>query len=364
MMQRIKRFLSEEILPYIRAKDKKSYLQQCKDMYALWSYYRCLPYHYIKYGVYRKSSKGEVLDYLPPKLVKRYQRHVNPADSRINANDKIIFNQLMTTADVVIAPIYFIIDRYSGITHLESNTNIQFDSFLNALSQYDNKRFFVKPYDGTCGEGVFKFELKDGELLIENKVHNEAAFFDALLLPRFEKLIVQSAIEQHQVLHTLCPSSVNTVRIHTLVLNNEIVSQSAILRIGNGESCIDNAAKGGLFVKINMDTGQLGFTATNIAKYGGITTDCHPVTGVKFEDVTIPYWSEVLKIIKVGAEQLKPLKALGWDVAIGVDGPVVLETNQGFDILLCEYGANGLRKTALGQEIIAKFLSSKSSVSG
>jgi len=325
MLQRIKQFLSEEIPPYIRAKDKKPYIQQSKEMYALWSYYRRLPYHYIKHGVYRRSFKAEVLDYIPPTLTEDHKKHVNPANSRIKSDDKIIFNQLMTAADVTIAPIYFLIDRNNGISHLNSNTRIQFDQFLNALSQCNSKTFFVKPYRGTCGEGIFKLELRDGTLFIENKAYNEAAFFSFLLLDRFEKLIVQPTIEQHQVLHTLCPQSVNTIRTHTLALNNEITNFSAILRAGNGKSCIDNAAKGGLFVKINLDTGQLDSAATNKTKYGGITTDRHPITGVKFEGVTIPYWGEILKIIKVGAEQLKPLRALGWDVAIGVDGPVILK---------------------------------------
>ncbi|VAW88610.1 hypothetical protein MNBD_GAMMA16-1160, partial [hydrothermal vent metagenome] len=242
MLQRIKRFLSEEIPPYLRAKDKKAYFQQYKDLRALWSYYQYPPYQYIKHGCYRKSFEGEVLDYLPPELVARYQRDVNPGYSRVNVDDKTIFNQLMAAASVTIVPIYFVIDRHNGILHLDSNRTIQFDRFVSELSQFNNKYFFFKPYNGGSGEGIFKFELKDGELLIEDKVYDEVAFFGILFSDRFEKFIVQPAIEQHQILHALCPSSINTVRIDTLVLNNGIVSNGALLRIGNGKSYIDNVS--------------------------------------------------------------------------------------------------------------------------
>jgi len=359
MWQRIKRFLNEEMLPYLRAKDKKPYFQQYKEMRALRAYYQYLPYQYIKHDIYRRSFKGEVLDYLPPELVARYQRDANPASSRMTVDDKILFNKLMTAAGVTIAPIYFVIDRHSGISDLAGDTRVQFDKFVCELGQYSSKYFFVKPYNGGSGAGIFRFELKNGKLLIENKVYDQAAFFGALFSDRFEKFIVQPALEQHPVLHTLCPNSVNTIRIDTLVLNDEIVSNSALLRIGNGESYIDNAAQGGFFVAVNLDTGQLSSTATNKTKYGGVEIDRHPATEVKFEGITIPYWSEVLKVIKVGAEHLKPLKSLGWDVVISADGPVILETNHDFDAFMCQETLHGLRKTALGQEIIAKILNSR-----
>ncbi len=359
MLQRIKRFLSEEISPYARTKDKKPYFQQYKEMRALWSYYQYPPYQYVKNNIYRRSFKGEVLDYLPPELIARYQRNVNSVSSRVTVDDKIIFNELMTAAGVTIVPIYFVIHRQEGILHLDNSTKIQFDAFVIALSQCNNKYFFIKPYDGGSGEGIFRFELKDGELLIDDQICDESAFFGALFSGRFEKFIVQPAIEQHQILHALCPNSINTVRIDTLVLNHEIVSNGALLRIGNGESYIDNTSKGGWFVAIDLDTGQLASTATNRKQYGGEVIDYHPATRVRFEDIAIPYWDEVLKIIKVGAERLKPLKCLGWDVAIGVDGPIILETNYDFAGDGFQSMVGGLRKTALGQEIVTKFLDSK-----
>jgi len=359
MLQRIKRFLSEEILSYLRSKDKKPYLQQYKEMSALWSYYQYPPYQYSKSGCYRRSFKGKVLDYLPPELVARYQRYANPVQSRVNVDDKIIFNQLMRAAGVTIVPIFFVIDRHNGILNLDSNKTIQFDKFVSELGQCNNKNYFIKPYNGGSGKGIFRFELKDGKLLIENKVYDEVAFFNALFSDRFEKFIVQPAVEQHKVLDALCPNSINTIRIHTLVLNNEIVIHSALLRMGNGKSYVDNADEGGFFAGIDMDTGQVASTATNKTKYGGVVIDCHPVTRVQFEGITIPYWKDVLKIIKIGAEHVKPLECLGWDVVIGIDTPIILETNHDFDVFLCQYGADGLRKTALGQKAIAKFLNSK-----
>ncbi|VAW84126.1 hypothetical protein MNBD_GAMMA16-742 [hydrothermal vent metagenome] len=359
MLKRIKRFLSEEIPPYIRAKDKKPYFQQYKEMSALWSYYRHLPYDYIKDGIYHQSFDCDVVDYIPRKWIEHYQMHINPANSRANADDKIIFNQLMMAAGITTVPIYFVIDRHSGILHLDSNTTTQFDKFVSKLSQCKNRYFFVKPYNALCGEGIFRFELQDGKLLIEDKIYDEATFFNTLFSKHFKKFIVQPAVEQHHVLHALCPSSINTVRIHTLALNNKIVINSAVLRMSNGISYVDNAARGGFFATINMDTGQLASTAMNKAQYNGVVIDCHPVTRVKFKGITIPYWSEVLQTIKVGAEQMKPLGCLGWDVVIGVDGPIILETNQNFNPFICQYGVNGLRKTILGQEIITKFSRTK-----
>lgn len=67
--------------------------------------------------------------------------------------------------------------------------------------------------------------------------------------------IIQEFLEQHESINHFCPTSVNTLRLtlYRSVKDDKCVVPSAIMRIGNMGSVVDNAHAGGCFVGIDIE---------------------------------------------------------------------------------------------------------------
>lgn len=103
----------------------------------------------------------------------------------------------------------------------------------------DAKHAILKPAIGTeGGHGIYVYEEGD-----EDKLH-------AYLLEN-KNIIIQEIIKQHPSIAKLHPSSLNTIRILTLVDNSEAKVLSIILRMGINGSKVDNASSGGIFVGVD-----------------------------------------------------------------------------------------------------------------
>jgi hypothetical protein len=167
-----------------------------------------------------------------------------------------------------------------------------------------------------------------------------------------DEFIIQPGIIQHELLNRINPSSVNTIRIDTLIVGDDVVHNAALLRMSNGYTCTDNWAKGGVVVSVDLDTGMLDDVGRTKAKFGRLHMHEHPLTRFCFGGTQLPFWSQVKKLVRCGALVLRPLTFLGWDVAIGADGPILVEANHDFDIFMSQDAARGLRKTPVGVTIV------------
>jgi hypothetical protein len=76
------------------------------------------------------------------------------------------------------------------------------------------------------------------------------------------------------------------------------------------------------------------------------------VSGFRFQGTAIPFWDGVKKLVCSAALVLLPLRWLGWDVAIGKDGPVLVEANHNHDVFFMQTLVGGLRDTSIGREIL------------
>lgn len=152
----------------------------------------------------------------------------------------------------------------------------------------------------------------------------------ALLKP-YENIdfIVQKTVRQHPDLAAFNPSSLNTIRVITMVWRGEPYLLSAILRIGQTGSRVDNVSKGGYQAVIRPDgtLEKLAYTRS-----AGNTSFVEKTDrGIVFDGFHIPCWEKVVSQVKALAIRLPHLKYVGWDLAVDEQGDVVLvEFNSGF----------------------------------
>lgn len=136
--------------------------------------------------------------------------------------------------------------------------------------------------------------------------------------------IIQERVKQHKVLEQFHPASLNTCRIMTARVGNEIVVLSAYLRMGNNNRRVDNGQAGGIFCRIG-DDGKISDYALDKL---GTRAYRHPDTGVSFANVVIPNYERAKQFCLENHRRFLRFTFISWDIGIRDDGsPVFIEFN-------------------------------------
>ncbi len=171
-----------------------------------------------------------------------------------------------------------------------------------------------KPLEGSSGQGIQKYTSADW-------TGGAKAFLDRLHTDGIG--ILEEVVIQHPRMAEMCPTSVNTCRIATLLGDKQQGIVYAFLRIGNGK-VMDNVDCGGMAVRIDLDSGTL---LTVGADKQGNTYEKHPITGTPIIGFTIPFWEEAKAMCLEAAQIVPQLRFVAWDVAITENGPTFIEGN-------------------------------------
>ena len=182
-------------------------------------------------------------------------------------------------------------------------------------------KIFCKPTDSCSGKGIYKSididENTDIEQLHKFMIDNN--------------LFCEDCIEQHSDMNKLSKHSINTIRVVTILSDNEVIDLYEILRVGIGKSKVDNVASGGIYTVLSKD----GVIVNPMWSDKTITTyTVHPTNGFKMIGFKIPYFKEAVELCKKAAKVEPHVRYVGWDVAISPNGPVIVEGNElpGYDM--------------------------------
>ena len=170
-----------------------------------------------------------------------------------------------------------------------------------------------KPIDGSSGQGILKCTPEE--------YADPAALYQRLRAAGIG--IVEDKVIQHPAIAALCPTSVNTIRVATLLGDKKEGIVYAYIRIGNGK-VMDNVDCGGMAAPVDSVTGVITGVGANKA---GETYEIHPMTGTKIPGTQIPYWEDVKKMCLDAMHVVPQVRFVAWDVAITEDGPVFIEGN-------------------------------------
>lgn len=134
---------------------------------------------------------------------------------------------------------------------------------------------------------------------------------------------VQLVMKQHPEMAKMNESSVNTIRIICVMLDGESIPLSAVVRIGNKGSRVDNFSSGGISCGV-MPDGHLkdcGYTLE------GQKFSVH-TNGFIFKDGFVPNFDKALDAVKRCHVRVPMFGVASWDIAIDSDGePVLIEYN-------------------------------------
>ncbi len=229
-----------------------------------------------------------------------------------NANSIVVrYNQRAFRSQFFDKPTFNkLFNEYLGRAWLDvrETTALELEQFMTT-----HEMVMAKRVDGMSGAGIQKHSMAG----IQN-----FDLFRAELLAH-EQYLVEAFIVQHPTMASLSPSSVNSLRMITFFDGTDVHVMEAVLRMGNGAD-VDNYGRGGMYTVLDEKTGIAGYGAFD--KYAN-TFDVHPQTGTPIVGFQVPLYDEVLELLDRISRIVPEIPYVGWDVAIGEHGPVIIEGN-------------------------------------
>ena len=195
------------------------------------------------------------------------------------------------------------------------------------LSDIQEDAIILKPSVGSCsGRGIIKFERgSDGRFYSKGGV----SLTEEYLMSYGNDFCLQACVKQSEFTSQFCSTSVNTIRIATYksVRDDNVHVIGAIIRLGKAGSFVDNAHAGGVFVGIDITTGELGKYAIN--EFGEKFEEWNGID-LKNNTYSVPNWEKVLRFGEKVGNRVLHHRLLALDIALDIDNnPLLIEYNLG-----------------------------------
>ena len=240
--------------------------------------------------------------------------------------DKYLFFHYLASAlgPETVVPVYALISQNRSYYVEKSHW-----APLEQLLSEEGEKVY-KVLDGECADGVMLVENRKGMLRVDGEEKSREDFLASI---RGSRLIVQHIVRQHEALSCFQTKSISTVRVITVRGKSGAIELfAAFLRLSaDADSFVDNRARGGLGIGVDLETGKLmryGFPHDSF----GCKLEVHPLSGIVFEGFQLPDWEAVRQLVIRAHEQFYTLQSIGWDVVLTPAGPRLLEGNDDWEI--------------------------------
>lgn len=206
-----------------------------------------------------------------------------------------------------------VLKKSNGIFYNDSSKKVLTQK--EALFECGNRgKLIIKPsIDSGGGKNVVVFETDGNTTDYLNMSLTE------FLEQYFDNFIIQEFEEQNEEMSSLNPTSLNTLRIVTLLMDSSVVVLSSGVRIGGLGAKVDNASQGGMYCRAN-DSGQLDRQGYYFSSKRTEKTD----SNVLLKNFTIPNYSEAISKVKELHKSIPHFKMVSWDVALDKNKDLVL----------------------------------------
>lgn len=255
---------------------------------------------YIQYKFYDRNqlSRDTFMEY---QKLHRLIEKVNDESKAPIFNSKFLFNQTF--------------DKHLNRDWFDARIG-SFDQFVNFAK--NKEEIIIKPDDGSFGMGIRKIKVDQIDF---DEVYKEIVY---------EKALVEDVVIQHPDLVRLNPSSLNTLRVVTMIdQKGQPHVMTTVLRIGRFGKVTDNFHSQGLAVLVDVESGILSTTAIDRDFERYIH---HPDSGVKLIGLQVPSWDKVISKALELAMVVPQVRYVGWDLAIDHQGKVLcIEGNYSAD---------------------------------
>lgn len=304
---------------------RKSHRQMKKENVAHLKKHIEVNSFYMLYGLDIKGSDAtQYIDYLSFMKTRNVCNKVGlPVSQIVLLTDKFLFYKYLSSNAIAVAPVFAF---YKNGQVYDTQMSLIDEDVLKEKTNY-----FIKSTNGECASFVKKIKNYDEYMQVRDQLDPKQGY------------IFQEALVQCEQMNKLNPKSINTMRIVTIMKDGEVSVLTLLLRVGTEKTGnVDNWAAGGLAIGIE-ENGYLKQYGFYKPQYGQ-RAEYHPDTGVKFCEFEIPFFKEAVDLVCQAHKKLYGMHSIGWDVAFTVDGPVLIEGNDNWEISLMQACDRPLKK--------------------
>ncbi|WP_117882528.1 sugar-transfer associated ATP-grasp domain-containing protein [Aureibaculum luteum] len=283
--------------------------------------------YYARFGFKNINTKWhQFYTHISGEFYKEYipvEFYINVIEPQLNMltepeilTDKNLLDKLFNTIEQPET----ITKNINGVFLDENRTILDFDEVVDRCKKYS--KLIIKPsLDSGGGKNIIVFEVNGNKTNYQNMPVKE-------LINLYDKnFIIQKYFTQHKQMGNLNSSSVNTIRIQTLLINSEVEILASFVRIGGKGAVVDNASH---------PTSGKSAMVCNVSEDGflnvGYRSDSHVVTksntNIELKGYQIPNYTDVKIAVKNLHKQIPYFRIVSWDIAISQEAkPVLIEYN-------------------------------------
>lgn len=203
--------------------------------------------------------------------------------------------------------------------------------------------FFAKPVASSFGKGAsFVKEIdRDGDRLrlMNGDTVGVGEYVTQFVAPQVDGYLFQAPIRQHPEIDRISGGRVSTLRM--VVLNGDEGPRlfRVLWKMPAGGSITDNfeaGVSGNLLGLVDCQTGVVermaqgsGLLGPGVPRWGRLASEVelHPDTGERVTGITLPDWERTVAVCLRGAAAFPGIRYQSWDLAMGHNGPLILELN-------------------------------------
>ncbi len=332
--------------------DRKPILKIISEILFLTFFHGSFPRHYFARYLFKKDQTN-IRDYYPDKFLYKIKASFNDKELKEVLENKLYYDfyysQFKISLPVILMYNHknlFVIAGKCIRANNVSDFKILLQDLFKQNPQLDSI-FIKRTYGSYGGDSVYKLfrhQLDANDEMI-------AGLYAEVSRAGF---LFQETVKQHPDLDAFNRSSLNTMRFDTFIDKNGLIEiLSGYLRTSTTNHHVDNASSGGYMIGVDLETGKLKKNGySSFTKVGVKVLSSHPVTNVVFEDFQIPFFNQAKQIVIDAAGLMPGLRLVGWDVAIGETGPVLIEGNSDYNVRGNELNAGGYRANPVFRKIL------------
>ncbi|MGE3931097.1 MAG: sugar-transfer associated ATP-grasp domain-containing protein, partial [Hyphomonadaceae bacterium] len=260
LLSAVSRLIREDIGNWARTPDKKPLLQQVREAADLWRIYRYVPYHYLKYDLFRRSIGETYRDYPPSIVADFFVYQMNPKECIDWLEDKLEFDARMRRIGLPFVATLATLELHGDRLRIESRGGapLSWPELHALVREAAPHGAFLKPRFGLGGKGAFRLSVEEGGFVRDGRVQSEADIAERMRASGYDQFMLQPYFLQHPDVARVHPGSVNTLRILTFRSDDDVEIIASYLRVGGAGAETDNGSGGGFAAKVDLATGRVG----------------------------------------------------------------------------------------------------------
>ena len=291
------KFIEKNINTFVGVVSKQQKQEYIVDMVYSLHRFGCMFDEYFFFDFRKLNTQGREA-FITDKIRWSYYERMN-----LDENKELFNNKRKA---------YELFKEYYKRELIEISCDDDFDSFIDFVKRHD--RFIIKPIAGSGGKGISIVSITEYDDI--NHAFSE--------IRKIGPVVIEELIIQARQMNQLHPKSLQTIRVPTLVVGDNVEVFHPVLRIGIGDSVVDNASSGGIICPVDVAT---GICYKEGVDERGNRYIHHPDTNAVLPGFQIPQWGEAIKLAKKLAHIVKGNHYVGWDLALTDDGWVMVEGN-------------------------------------